>query len=253
MIRFVIFASYGNDSVALIQWARENSLEDVAVVYCDTGWAFADWELRVDIMEGWVRDCGFTPYRTQSIGFAELARQKQGFPTQRYQWCSYVLKIEPSMRWLEENDPHKIAICVVGARRSEAADPLSTRANFPEYLVRSENHGGRMMLAPMVDWTAETRDAFVRRAGVKPLPHRSGECRCINSNKSDLQRYTEADILEIAGLEDEVGRPMFRPHRHMGATGIREIIKWANSPRGKYAPPEPGDEPEACSAAWCEA
>ncbi len=41
MIRFVIFASYGNDSVALIQWAREWKLEDVAVVYSDTGWASA--------------------------------------------------------------------------------------------------------------------------------------------------------------------------------------------------------------------
>lgn len=249
MIRFVIFSSYGNDSVALIQWARENELEGVAVVYSDTGWASADWRQRVTEKEEWVRSLGFAAHRTHSIGFAELARRKKGFPTQRYQWCSYALKIEPGMRWLEENDPHKAAICVVGARRAEAADPLSTRARFPEYLVRSENHGGRMMLAPMVDWKSGDRDAYLLRAGVEPLPHRSGECRCINSNKADMRRFTETDVSEIEALEAEIGRPLFRPHRHMGATGIKEVIRWANSPRGKY---EPEPEAETCNAAWCE-
>lgn len=249
MIRFVIFSSYGNDSCALIQWAHEWDLENVAVVYSDTGWATRGWDARVAKMEDWVRSLGFTPHRTSSIGFRQLARDKKGFPTQRYQWCSYVLKIEPGMRWLEENDPNKSAICIVGARRDEAADPLSTRARFPEYLVRSENHGGRMMLAPMVDFNAAARDALLLRAGIDPLPHRSGECKCINSNKADMRRFDEADILEIEAAEDEIGRPMFRPHRHMGATGIHEVIRWANSDRGKYVP-EP--ERETCNSGWCE-
>lgn len=247
--RFVIFASYGNDSCALIQWAREWDLRRVAVVYSDTGWATEGWEKRVVEMEEWVRSLGFTPHRTQSIGFRQLARNKKGFPTQRYQWCSYVLKIEPGMRWLEENDPNKNAICLVGARRDEAADPLSTRAKFPEYLVRSENHGGRMMLAPMVNFDADARDALLRRAGIKPLPHRSGECKCINANKGDMRRFSEGDIREIEAAENEIGRTMYRPHRHMGATGIREVIRWAHSERGKYTPEA---EKEICNSGWCE-
>jgi 3'-phosphoadenosine 5'-phosphosulfate sulfotransferase (PAPS reductase)/FAD synthetase len=35
----VISSSYGNDSVALMQWAKERSLPDVTVAYCNTGWA----------------------------------------------------------------------------------------------------------------------------------------------------------------------------------------------------------------------
>jgi hypothetical protein len=249
LIRFVIFSSYGNDSCALIQWAREWELQDVAVVYSDTGWATEGWEARVIEKEAWVRSLGFMAFRTSSIGFRQLARVKKGFPTQRYQWCSWRLKIEPGMRWLEENDPNKSAICIVGARRDEAADPLSTRAKFPEYLVRSDNHGGRMMLAPMVDYDADARNALLIRAGVEPLPHRSGECKCINSNKADMRRFSPADIQEIEDAEAEIARPLFRPHRHMGATGIHEVIRWANSPRGKY---EPEIETDTCNSGWCE-
>jgi Phosphoadenosine phosphosulfate reductase family len=249
MIRFVIFSSYGNDSCALIQWAHEWQLQRVAIVYSDTGWATVGWDSRVAEKEEWVRSLGFTPYRTTSIGFLQLARDKKGFPTQRYQWCSYVLKIEPGMRWLEEHDPNKSAICIVGARHDEAKDKESTRAKFPEYLVRSDNHGGRMMLAPMVDYDSEARNALLIRAGIVPLPHRSGECKCINSNREDMRRFSEEDVAIIESAEAETGRNMYRPHRHMGAKGIREVMRWAYSERGKF---EPEPEAESCNSGWCE-
>lgn len=271
MPNFVIFSSYGNDSVALIQWAKEAGLEDVAVVYTDTKWAADWWYDRVEKMEAWVKSLGFTPHRTTSIGFKELARQKKAFPTQRYQWCSYILKIEPAMRWLDEFDPNKVSVCLVGVRREESQE----RANFPEFLAKSGNHGDRVMLAPLANKTQDERDALLARAGVDPLPHRSMECSpCINSNKRDLQALTEAEIAECEGLEDAMqdefgltrnGKPrtLFRPHRHQGAVGIREVVKWAHSPRGKYQPPagarndvdEPDDLPDenimGCEAGFC--
>lgn len=249
--RFVIFASYGNDSIALIQWAHEQRLEGVTVVYSDTGWATADWSERVDRMETWVRSLGFAAHRTKSIGFSELARQKKGFPTQRYQWCSYVLKIEPGIRWLAKHDPQQRAICLVGARRAESKSKDDSRATFPEYLPRSENHGGRFMLAPFAHFSDEDRDAVLKRAGVEPLPHRSRECKCVNSNRADFLRYTEDDIGEIEALESEIGKTMFRPKRHMGAKDIREVIKWAQSDRGKYEPPHDEDM-AGCNTGFCE-
>lgn len=39
----VISVSYGNDSLAMIQWAHENGLDDVIVVYIDTGWSGESW------------------------------------------------------------------------------------------------------------------------------------------------------------------------------------------------------------------
>jgi len=248
--RFVIFSSYGNDSCALIQWAHEWDLEGVAVVYSDTGWATADWGDRVIQKEAWARSLGFGTYRTMSIGFADLARSKKGFPTQQFQWCSYRLKIEPGMRWLAEHDPDKRAICVVGVRRAEAKNAVDDRASFPGYLAKSGNHGDRCMLAPFAEFSDEDRNALLVRAGISVLPHRSRECRCINSNRNDLKLFGEADVAVIERLESEIGKTMYRPHRHMGAKGIREVIKWAQSPRGKYEPPE--ESPPACDSLWCE-
>ncbi|MEN6545745.1 MAG: phosphoadenosine phosphosulfate reductase family protein, partial [Armatimonadia bacterium] len=176
--------------------------------------------------------------------------------TQRYQWCSFRLKIEPGMKWLEEHDPHKSAVCLVGARRDEAKSPADSRAQFPEYLVRSDNHGGRLMLAPMVHWTSDDRDALLRRAGIEPLPHRSRECKCINSNREDMRLWTEDDIDVMRSLEREIDKPIFRAARHMGAKGIDEVVRWARSERGQYAPAE--EDPIAeedimgCPTGWCE-
>ena len=268
--KFVIFSSYGNDSVALIQWAHEQGLKDVVVVFSDTGWAAKWWADRVVQLAYWVHTLGFWTDRTTSIGFKELARQKRGFPTQKFQWCSYILKIEPGERWLAENDPDCRAVCLVGVRREEGID----RSDFPRFNLNSNSHGGRVMVAPMADWTAETRDTFIERAGVKALPHRSMECfPCVNSNKGDLQLLAEDPdrIDEVEDLEIEMGfgkelskngKPrgtFFRPTRHMGATGIREVVRWAQSPRGKFVPasgivmqPDELDEQEAgCEAGWC--
>ena len=244
--RFIIFSSYGNDSVALIQWAHEQKLRDVVVVFSDTKWAADWWMARVERLEWWVHKLGFWTDRTSSIGFVELAKTKKAFPTQQYQWCSYILKIEPAERWLSANDPESRAVCLVGVRREESSE----RTHFPRYLASSPNHGGRVMLAPLADWTEDERNQLLIRAGVEPLPHRSMECSpCINSNRADIQAMTETEVSRVEAVEKNMttlfgltknGKPrtLFRPHRHMGAVGIREIKKWAHSPRGKYVSPD---------------
>lgn len=251
MARFCIFTSCGNDGIALMQWAVENDLRDVEVVYTNTGWAADGWVERVERVRQWVNNKGNLGWRfheTHSIGFMELARQKKGFPTQQYQWCSYILKIEPGMRWLEENDPDKHLVCLIGVRREESEE----RKNFPAYLAKSGNHGDRMMLAPLVDFTEEMRNEYIRRTGFEVLPHRSRECKCINSNRADMKLFTEADIQAIETAEAEIGKTMYRPHRHMGAKGIREVIRWAHSPKGKYDPePQPELNLGGCDAGTC--
>lgn len=267
-MRFVIFSSYGNDSCALIQWAMREELEDVTVVYSDTKWAATWWMARVERMEKWVQGFGWKTDRTTSIGFADLARKKGAFPTNRFQWCTGELKIEPGERWLAINDPEKRAICLVGVRREESQD----RADFPTFMVKSPSHGSRTMIAPMVDWTVAVRDGFLEMADIKPLPHRSMECSpCVNANRGDLVAMKDdADrIEEIASLERELGidgeltangkirGALFRPSLKMGATGIHEVMKWAVAGHGKYGKMDDQislldeDGSSGCVAGWC--
>jgi hypothetical protein len=56
-----------------------------------------------------------------------------------------------------------------------------------------------------------------------------------------MRLLTEDRIALIENLEKELGftskgkpRTMFRPYRHLGATGIREVHRWALSDRGKF-------------------
>jgi Phosphoadenosine phosphosulfate reductase family len=253
-MRFVIRASYGNDSVALIQWAREEGLSDVVVLYSDTGWARESWTARVEQMEAWVKSLGYTPARTHSIGMKALVEQKKMFPQRLMQFCTKELKILPTMAWLEKNDPERRAIILTGIRREESAN----RAAAPMFLINSANDGGRCVIQPLAHFTEADRNALLRRAGFEPLDHRSEECKCINSGRKDIKRWTEDDIAIIEEMEaaplSSKGKPrtMFRPNKFMGATGIREVVRWAHSPPGKYDPTQEALElGEPCDEAWC--
>jgi len=251
---YVIKASYGNDSVALIQWAHESQLQRVATLYNDTGWAHPDWPARVEKLEDWVSSLGFEPNRTKSIGLEQLVRNKKSWPRQGIQFCTAELKIKPTLEWMDRVDPLKLATSVIGIRREESGN----RKSFPEFQYSSPNEGGRDIWAPLVSYTESDRDALLKRAGVEPLPHRSMECYpCINSNRADLQQLTEQRVAEIETIETSLGftsnnkpRTMFRPYRYMGATGIRAIVRWAKSKRGKFDIDD-GNGSSGCETGYC--
>ena len=227
----VAFASYGNDSLALLQWLSEAGEADVVAVYSDTGWASAEWPARVDAGEEYARGLGFETARIPSEGFSDLARRKRGFPRNGLQWCTAELKIKPALAWLEGVDPGRDAICAVGVRREESA----RRAQWPEYVEESDRHGGRSLWSPLVRLREAERNALLVRSGFDPLPSRSQECcPCVNASRADLRMVQEGRIQEIEALEGEIGHNLFRPYRHQGAAGIREVIRWANSARGKH-------------------
>ena len=244
----VISSSYGNDSVAMIQWAHEQSLQDVHVVYIDTGWASLQWPDRVVKAEQWVESLGFKPVRlTPSVQFQQLMRNRQGFPSQRYQWCSIHLKGVPFLEWIDQADPENKATVLIGKRRAESQE----RKDTPEFVEASEYHGGRRVWHPLYMHSDEDRNALLYRAGFEPLPHRSMECSpCINANRGDMRLLDEHDIAKVEQLEAEVGKTMFRPKRHSGAVGIRKVIAWANASKGAYNERQE-DLFNGCSSGYC--
>jgi 3'-phosphoadenosine 5'-phosphosulfate sulfotransferase (PAPS reductase)/FAD synthetase len=236
---YVIFCSYGNDSIALIRWAYENKLKNVVCLYSDTGWAADWWHERVEQGEALARSYGFTPVRTVSEGMVSLVKRKKGWPMGggSASFCTSELKVLPALEWLDANDPDKDAICLTGVRRSES----NHRSTAEEYIEESPRHGGRSLWQPLVRHSDADRNELLLRAGIEILPHRSMECfPCVNANIDDLRALTEDRIALIDITEKEMGctskgkpRVMFRPAKKKNATGIRDVIKWASALRSR--------------------
>lgn len=238
----IICCSGGNDSVALIQWAHENNLPNVTVLFNDTGWAISWWKHRMEEIKNLCSRYNFGYAETKSIGFKDMVRMKKGFPmaASKMQFCSGVLKTDPTNKWLLENDPYFRAILYIGVRREESQN----RANHPRSIIADTRYSGRAMEFPLVAYKTKERDFLCERSGIDILLHSSMECfPCVNSKRSDfrlLAQYPDR-ITEIEALEKEMGftskgkpRVMFRPYRHMGAVGVREVVRWGLCDRGKY-------------------
>lgn len=235
----VLFCSYGNDSIALIQWAHERGLKDVVCLYSDTGWSASWWADRVAKGEALAQGYGFTTARTESEGMLELVKRKRGWPGAggQGQFCTAELKVLPALEWLDANDPCKEAAALTGVRRSESKH----RSDAPEHVDESERHGGRDLWQPLVRHDEVMRDALLHRAGFDVLPHRSLECYpCINANIDDIRLLSEDRIKLIDITEKDLGftkkgkpRVMFRTARRKGAVGIRAVVQWAAAPRSR--------------------
>ena len=248
---YFLFASFGNDSIALVQWAHENELEDLHVVYSNTGWASEDWPARVEAGAALCEFYGFQFRELSSEGMENLVKRKKGWPmpASNMQFCTGELKVNPSLAFMDELDPNKEWVCLVGVRREESEN----RSSFPEYVEESEKHGGRTLYAPLVRVLESERNELIERAGFDVLPYRSRECfPCINANRDTLRDLPESRVIQIEGIELSIGftkngkpRTMYRPYRHMKATGIRQVVEWAKSDRGKYIPPP------MCTSGYC--
>ena len=240
-MKYIVTSSFGNDSIALIQWMHENHKGDFVVLYNDTGWARDDWPLRVTNASKVCFEMGVTVHITKSAGMEAIVRKNKGWPmpASKMQWCTQELKEKPSNDFYEKHDPECDSIIVTGRRRAESQN----RAGLAITQGESEKHGGRDVYNPLVNFDEDERDVYIKRFGFEPLNHQSMECfPCVCANKGDLieMKYAWERIALIASIEQDLGhtrygkpRTMFRPYRHGYAVGIREVMRWATEPKFK--------------------
>lgn len=249
---YLIFASYGNDSIALIQWAHERGLPSVHVAYSDTGWAAAWWGARVEQAEAWVRSLSFVPHRITSEGMEALVARKKAWPRGgggKYQFCTEALKKEPARAWLALHDPAGEVTCMTGVRREESEN----RRDAPEHVTASADHGGRELWQPLVRHTEAERNALVFKTPMPLLPFRSKECYpCVNARKGELKlldgeaRDRVHRIEVLAGVNSKGNdRVMFSPARHGGAVGIDAVIEDAKHDMNDLF------QISTCESGWC--
>lgn len=247
------FCSFGNDSIALIQWLHNRNTKNVVVVHSDTQWSASGWPARVDAAAHWIHKIGYELYVLKTEGMESLVRRKNAFPrggSGRFKFCTAELKIIPALALMDELDPDRKATCWIGVRREESRH----RAKFPYRTQCSESHGGRELIAPLVRYKEARRNDLILQTPFSVLPHKSRECwPCVNTNMRGLRSLDEEAIKKVEKLEQEMGTNskgspivMFSPNAHNGAIGIRAVIENANRSKTAYL-----KEDNICTAGWC--
>ncbi len=231
----IIISNYSKNSLALIQWAAENQLEDVTVCYIDTGWAAEGWLDFVTAAEAFSHSKGFCVQRLESrVSFLDLMEIKRGFPSQKHQWCSLHLKGITLLQWLDEVDPECNATLLMAKRNSEN---IAEKA-VPEVIKESEYHGGRRVWSPLFNADDAQRDRLLSDTGLVVSRDYSSECApCINSSTAELSRLTEADISKTEELENDLGVPMFSSLNGESSKGIRASVQLAKQKSDDEARP----------------
>jgi hypothetical protein len=191
---YVIPCNYGVESLALIEWMRQNGYTDVHCLYVDTGWAAPGWPERVKQAEEWVRSIEFHAKTLfPKRNFEELMIEQKKFPTSKFQWCASFLKGLPILEYLDfDLDPEMQATVVLALRRSAARSLV----NLQEFVESSEHYNGRKIWHPLYEHTTAAVDALAKSVGVgKPFffmaeatrSRRSLECCvCVNGSRSGV-------------------------------------------------------------------
>jgi hypothetical protein len=213
MKTLVVRSNYGDDSIALIQALRdlvckaELTFSKVIVVYIDTGWAAQGWLTRVSEGERFARSCGFETRRlTSRRSFSELVRERQQFPSQKFQWCAGFLKGIPLMEWLDEVD--SACAWTIALPKRQAL----YRKTIPAVIKECEYHGERDVWHPLVSVNDNERDVLIHRAGFKPLNHRSLECQpCVHSKPQEFAHLHPFDQAKLEWLEGCIQKKMKNP------------------------------------------
>jgi hypothetical protein len=221
----ILFGNYGNNTIALIQWAYENKLAGVCVVHVETGWTAQEWAEQVQRGQALAHNYGFTPITlTARATFQQLVLDRGRFPSRKFQWCAGFLKGLPFLEWLDENDAAATATILLGSRRADSR----ARLQLPEFIESSEHFGERRVWYPLVYHDDSTRNALIQRAGFKVLPHRSLECDpCIHSQLNDLQRLSPDTCQRVARLEEQIQQPFFDPETVGGMRNMEQAVAWA--------------------------
>ena len=197
----IIRTNYGDESIALTQWAFESHLL-ATVVYIDTGFQAQGWQKRVKLGEAHAKACGFETVKILSaISFRDAVIGRKAFPCSKFQWCTALLKGLPFLDWLEKRDLKGESIILLAKRKaaSKAHMDLSEWIEFCEY------HNDRTVWHPLIDMDDKVRDALLSRAHFAPLGHRSLECEpCVNATPADFKRMSPQDKARLKDLEKTI-------------------------------------------------
>lgn len=262
-MKHVLGFSGGADSQACALWMRQRfAPQDVILTNSTAGGnehplttEFIQWYsahvfpvVMIDAIVADLGNCGTRPGQTRDrrrefqddepLTFDRLSYVKGRFPSRKAQFCTQHLKLQPHLRWLNDNlRSQGIAFDrYTGVRRDESH--LRRCVKDCEY----DTFFDCMLWRPIAGWSKLLVFASLREAGepVNPLYtmgfDRVGCAPCVNSNKKDINtwacRFPEM-IDKVREWEKRVGRTFFAPVvPGKRINWIDEVVAWSKTERG---------------------
>ena len=204
---YLIIGNFGNETIALIEWARQNRLKNVYCLYVDTSWASKSWPKRVTTVVQWLKSINFTPViLTPNISFQALALEQRDFPTPKFASCVSLIKAPTLLAWIEKHDPNAEATLLLAKRRQAAR----AYAHIFEYIKNSAHYNKRTIWQPLYKHSNAERDTLLQQAGFLRLEHnQSQECfPCIHCPQQ-IVALDDPKINQIQALEKKIDQSMF--------------------------------------------
>ncbi len=225
MIRNIFSISGGKDSCATVLLGKALDVENMELVFADTGHEHpqtleyldyfsrsvdlsiktvkADFSMQIERKRqklidgklfGWtdaMRDSALKVLKPTGIPFLDLCLWKGIFPSTKSRFCTFDLKVEPIYEqvFLPALDSGHTVYGWQGVRRDESL----ARRYVPEY---EEVDDGLYYLRPIARWSAESVFEAHKYMGIKPNPlykqgmKRVGCMPCINCNKGELREIS---------------------------------------------------------------
>ena len=101
----IIIANYGNESLALIQWAWQQAMPNLLVLSVDTGWEAQDWQAHRLQVFRWMEERNIIyQHLNAQLTMAESILDRKQFPSKKFQWCAPFLKGLTLNKKLDEID-----------------------------------------------------------------------------------------------------------------------------------------------------
>lgn len=171
------------------------------------------------------------------LTFPLLAKIFGRFPSRRAQFCTEMLKLNPSLRWIRENIGDEEYCRYAGVRRDESESRKHTPFSRWDDLFDCVVHH------PLADWLKQMCFDYVRAHNepINPLYslgfERVGCAPCVNSGKEDVRlwadRFPEM-VDKIRDWEKSVGMTFFPPKasrlplRPSPRSGKMERFNWVD-------------------------
>lgn len=259
--RFVVGFSGGKDSVASwLYLTRELKAKNVVCLFADVGHEFQETHDYLDLLEkehglplvrshatladmqdgnawdllpekicerlGIAYDGPDGVWRHEKLDMERMAILKKRFPSPSARFCTTILKLRPSRRWMQANhQPNTIRVC--GVRAQESAKRAEKEPwSFDEWL-------GYQLWMPIFRLTHDEVFAMHKRHGVPVNPlylmgmGRVGCAPCINARKAELQA--------IATRKPEAFAKLWEMEKRVAAAvGKQAMSFFSNNDAPKY-------------------